>query len=288
MKIWVVGKYGLVARNLSHYLDETGLSYRSTSRQEVDATELSQVESFLEKYPCTHIINCAAMAQVDLAEKEQEKAMQLNGYLPQNLAKAAKKRGIKLIHFSTEYIFSGEKETPYKEEDAADPINHYGLSKLKGEELIQKENPSYLIIRTSRVFGPFAENPASRMINLLQTKEELSITENEASKPTSAKDLAKAAIELLDKNGIVHFANSEGVTRWDFVNFLYRFLKEHHLPCACKRLIPCKAFPTAAKRPPYSIMDCTKAEKWLRYTIPKWQDSLTEYLQETFINAVTL
>ncbi len=284
MKLWVVGKNGLVAKTLTHYLTEDNIPFLVTSRKEVDVTDPNQIERFLDRSHPTHIINCAALSKVDEAEEKQEEALALNSYAPQHLAKAAARTGAKLIHLSTDYLFSGSKSSPYKEEDIPDPINFYGKSKLLGEQLIEKENSSFLIVRTARIFGTFAENPASRMIRLLQTKEKLFVSEQEVRTPTCARDLVHTLVQWLDKEGIVHFANGEGVSRLDWIKYLYTFLQKEGMDLLCKEIIPCKEFPSVAKRPPYCALDCSKAEKWLESPIAPWQEKIEEYLQRVYLN----
>lgn len=220
------------------------------------------------------IINCAALTAVDLCESEGDLAYRINGLGPKNLAMAANEMEAKLVHISTDYVFNGESDVPYKEEDIPSPKSMYGSSKYQGEEFVKKYCSQYFIVRTAWLYGN-GKNFVKTMLRLADEKNEIRVVDDQYGCPTSAIELAKAIIKLMETNeyGIYHGV-CEGVTSW------YNFAKEiFRLSNKDVKLIPIETseYPTPAKRPAYSVLENNKLKELGIYLKP-WKEALKEYI----------
>jgi len=280
--ILVTGANGQVGRELQELSEHYPYTFYFTDRTSLDITDSKRVQDFITRNAITHIINCAAYTAVDRAEEEKELAELINHHAVENLAKICKAKDITLIHISTDYVFDGMNFRPYQETDSTNPINHYGLTKLQGEEAIKKVAPKGLIIRTSWVYSPFGKNFVKTMLHLAKTKNRLSIVWDQIGTPTYAKDLAKTILELLSheklsakQSEIYHYSN-EGVCSWyDFAKAIFE------IEGIDMRIDPIQTenYPTPAKRPHYSVLDKSKIKNDFSITIPYWRESLKECLQ---------
>ena len=279
--IWVVGANGLLGSTFCRYLQRKNINFISSTFGEVDICKQDQINKFSENKRITHIINCAAYTQVDLAEKEKEKAFEVNSKAPLYLAKMAKRKKAKFIHFSTDYVFDGKKTFSYIESDVAAPINVYGKSKLKGEKEVQKEFPSSCIIRTSWLFGDGNNNFVTKMMDLMQRKKSLSIVDDQIGRPTYAEDLVEAAMLLRNKEGIYHFANLGHASWHDMALFLYQQMigKGHDLICKSISPIKTNEYPSFAYRPLYSPLNTEKFEKVANKKPRTWQKAMIDFLR---------
>ncbi len=242
-----------------------------TTREELAIQSREALQTFFEKNKIDYCINCAAYTAVDKAESENEKAFAINADAVENLANVCSKYQTKLIHISTDYVYDGSVHIPLKEENAVGPVNVYGASKLKGEELALSNNPSVLIIRTSWVYSSFGNNFVKTMLRLFREKQEINVINDQIGSPTYAADLASVIMKFIEKNrqgetfsGIVNYSNA-GITNW------YEFAKEIKLLVRsdCKiNPIPTSSYPTPAKRPLYSVLDTSKIENLLQLEIP--------------------
>jgi len=253
-----------------------------TSREDLPIENKKALQLFFEKHQIDYCINCAAYTAVDKAESEKEKAFLINADAVGVLATICHEHQTQLIHISTDYVYDGSKPIPLKEEDAVGPLNIYGWSKLKGEELALNKNPSSLIIRTSWVYSSFGNNFVKTMLRLFKEKEEINVIDDQFGSPTYAADLARIIMEFVKRieqgekfSGIVNYCNS-GVTNWfEFAETIKYFVKSN---CTINP-IPASAYKTSAKRPEYSILDTSKIKKLLHTSIPEWKDSLQKCLQ---------
>jgi dTDP-4-dehydrorhamnose reductase len=249
------------------------------SREELAIDDAKAVKTFFKNTDIDCCINCAAYTAVDKAESERDKAFSINGEAVGNLAKACKEYGTRLIHVSTDYVFDGAGKTPYKEHDPVDPINTYGASKLKGEELAMDIHPSAIIIRTSWVFSSFGNNFVKTMLRLMSERESINVVNDQKGCPTYAADLAKAIMNFVEEDnenlkGIYNFCN-EGVTTWyDFASAIKQKANKN---CAVNP-IPSIQFPTPAKRPGYSVLNTSKIREALHISIPHWENALERCL----------
>jgi dTDP-4-dehydrorhamnose reductase len=275
MKLWIPGAGGLVGKTLCAKTDAIA------TRREVDIADLSAVRAFVkENGPFTHIVNCAAFSEVDPAESKVEEAFRANATGPENLGRVAKETGARLLHLSTDYVFDAKEKTPLKEEDLPDPCNAYGKSKLEGERRLFSVFPEACILRTSWVFGAEGKNFVAKLLDLLETKDELRLVSDQTSRPTYVFDLANVILELLDASGLYHFANAEPTNKYEFSIAFREIAEALGFPIRCKRIVPVASseFSSPAKRPLYSALHTGKIEKRLSFSVRSWRDCIYDYL----------
>ena len=251
------------------------------SREDLPIEDEKAVEKFFQDQSIHYCINCAAYTAVDKAEEEKEKAFLINAEAVGNLATICKKHQIRFIHISTDYVYDGTKGTPLKETDAVGPINNYGSSKLKGEELALKHDPSSLVLRTSWVYSSYGANFVKTMLRLFKEKEQLNVVSDQVGSPTYAADLAEVIMQFVQKmesgqdfSGIYNYSNS-GITNWfEFATVIKELSNSN-----CVILPTSSAtYKTPAKRPLYSVLDTSKIKEALQTDIPFWKDSLKKCL----------
>ncbi len=248
-----------------------------------DLTDPVQVLSLRDDAPDI-IINCAAFTNVDGCEIEQELALQVNGAGPGLLADLAKQTDAALVHISTDFVFSGDKNSPYQEDDQPNPLSVYGKSKLAGEQQVQLSGlDKYFIIRTSWLYGGGGNNFVETMIRLAKERTELKVVADQRGTPTWTEDLAKAIFALLrgDKYGIYHYSN-DGECSWhefacEIINQI-RFVEE--LQVKTIQPIPTEGYPLPAVRPKFSVLSKEKIKQATGLEIPAWQQSLKFYLMQ--------
>lgn len=244
----------------------------------LDITNLDAIRSIVMSNDVKVIINCAAYTNVDKAESDQEFCELLNAKAPENLAIAMKEVKGLLVHVSTDYVFGGDPyNTPCKEDQKGTPTGVYGLTKLQGEQNIQKSGVDYLIFRTAWLYSEFGKNFVKTMLNLTATKPQLKVVFDQAGTPTYAYDLASAIFNIIENRkfegntGIYHYSN-EGVCSWfDFTKIIAQMVGN----TACD-IQPCHSdeFPSPVKRPAYSVLDKSKVKETFGILIPYWTDSL--------------
>lgn len=273
--IIVTGSKGQLGQELQRLAPAfPSYTFHFFDRSELDITNTEQVHRIFTSLKPAACINCAAYTAVDKAESEQEAAYAINADGSKNLAAAAKEQSARFVHVSTDYVFNGQGEWPYKESDPTDPINLYGASKLKGEQLAVEANPETVVIRTSWVYSSFGNNFVKTMLRLMQSRTELSVVADQTGSPTYAADLAETIMQLVRsrqwQSGFYHFSN-EGVITW------YEFAREiqhyTHLNCTVHP-ISTEQYPTPAKRPKYSVMDKEKIRQVYGVTLVPWRSSL--------------
>jgi dTDP-4-dehydrorhamnose reductase len=245
--------------------------------------EAAVEKQFAEKHPA-YCINCAAYTAVDKAESEPEQAFQANAEGPRVLAAACKKNNTRFIHISTDYVFNGQSPEPYKEDAPTDPINVYGASKLKGEQLCLQTAPEAIIIRTAWVYSSFGNNFVKTMIRLMQTRPAINVVNDQVGAPTYAADLAQCIMQIIDNTqssisqwrpGIYHYSNQGRISWFDFAVAI----KEGTGSSCTVNPIPATDYPTPAKRPSFSLLDTHKIRQTFAITIPEWKDSLQQCLK---------
>lgn len=278
MKIWIVGKNGLVARTLIESSFQKSLQVIATSHAQVDITNPAQIAQFVEKERPTHIINTAAYTRVDDAEKDQEAAYLLNAIAPENLVKIAKEHSVHFLHLSTDYVFDGQKNTPYSEQDATHPINIYGKSKLEGEERVRALYPQACILRTSWLFREGGSTFFSTLLQRLKEQPTIQVVSDQTGSPTYCFDLADAIWQLLSHSGIVHFANKGACSRFEFALFVKEAAARLGIPILCKEITPSTShFP--APRPTFSALDTHHYTTVTGKAPRTWQEVTEEYLK---------
>ncbi len=257
-------------------------NFHFTDYQELDITNHTVVDAFVKAAHISVIINCAAHTAVDKAESDIEMSTKLNHLAVENFANIAKVNNIQLIHISTDYVFDGTNHTPYTERDKTNPQCVYGSTKLAGEQALQHINPSKsIIIRTSWVYSSFGNNFVKTMLRLANERTELGVIVDQIGTPTYARDLAKVILEIIPKLTnenleVYHFSN-KGVSSWyDFAKAIFD-LKAIDIKL---NAIETSQYPTAAKRPFYSVLNKNKIENRFQLEIPNWRDSLRDCLQK--------
>lgn len=282
--IIVIGKNGQLALELTSLLGNN--PHKCLGRDDIDITDFAAMNDTLKQYMPTAIINASAYTAVDMAESDQEAAFKLNYTAVKNLALYAKHNGIFLVHVSTDYVFGGDKGSPYKTTDDYQPQGVYGASKVEGEKSILELCPdSACIIRTSWVYSCHGNNFVKTMLRLMQDKPEIGVIDDQIGSPTSARALASCCIiAVLNKvSGIHHFTDA-GVASWyDFACAIQEIalsLGILHLAIPIKP-IPTSAYPTAAKRPSYSVLDKSSLFASFDGLQPQhWRVELTKVLNE--------
>lgn len=282
MKLWIVGAGGLVGKALSRRCAELHLNYVATSKEEADITDLPQLLNVAHIIQPTHIINCAAYTNVDQAESEQELVRKINVEGPDNLARVAKEHRAKLIHLSSDYVFDGKGQAPYKEDDLCAPNGIYAKSKRDGELRIISSGADYCIIRTSWVFGRGGKNFISSILEAMKTKSVLKVVNDQSGCPTFCVDLANAILKLLPHSGIFHFANHGIVSRFDIAQVLLQEAKRMGYQLVCEKIEPVSSanFPTPAPRPSYSALSCEKLTATLGWKPRPWKETLKDYIHD--------
>lgn len=246
------------------------------SKDELNIADLAALESCFSKQQINFCINCAAYTAVDKAETEQENAFLINGDAVGNLAVVCGNNNTRLIHISTDYVFNGTANEPYKETDQTNPVSIYGKSKLQGEEAAINNCPSTIIIRTAWVYSSFGNNFVKTMLRLMKESESINVVSDQIGCPTYAADLAAAIMQIIasgkskENSGIYHYSNA-GITNWhEFAVAIKKFSGSN---CAVNPITTAE-YPTAAKRPAYSVLDTTKIKNAFGIAIPAWEESL--------------
>jgi dTDP-4-dehydrorhamnose reductase len=251
-------------------------TYFNTDVAELDITNQSAIESFVEDNAIDGIVNCAAYTAVDKAEDNEELCTKLNAEAPAYLAAAIGKRGGWMIQISTDYVFDGTQHFPYTEDADTCPNSVYGKTKLVGELNVQKFCECSMIIRTAWLYSTFGNNFVKTMIRLGKEKPELGVIFDQIGTPTYARDLAVAIFAAIEQGivpGIYHFSN-EGVISWyDFTKAIHRLAG---ITTCHVRPLHTSEYPTPANRPHYSVLDKTKIKNIYGMEIPYWEDSLAE------------
>ena len=260
------------------------------SRAELDFSQPETLATTLDRFKPDLIINPAAYTAVDRAEDEPELALRINADAPAELARWAARHEVPLIHFSTDYVFDGSGETPWREEDHCGPLSSYGRSKWEGEKGIQASGAPQLIIRTSWVYAAQGTNFLRTMVRLARERDELRVVADQFGAPTSASAIAETLAMILARNasaaelakdfaaahGLVHLANS-GRTSWHgFASAIVEGLKARGQPVKVRAVhaITTEEFPTKAVRPANSLLDLSRLREVFGVTTPPWQQAL--------------
>lgn len=282
LNVLVTGADGQLGREMRTLGAHSRHRYLFTDVAELDITDAESVMQFVEREKIHAIVNCAAYTNVDRAEEDPVTADRINHLAVANLARAAKAQDATLFHISTDYVFGGTGNVPFREEDPTAPLGVYGVTKLKGERAIVESGCKYLILRTAWLYSPYGRNFMKTMLQLTEQKPELQVVFDQVGTPTCAADLARVIYERIEsvdyagEEGIYHFTN-EGVCSWyDFAHAIAAL--SGHTAC---RLSPCHSseFPSKVRRPNFSVLDKSKIKERFGITIPHWHDSLKRCLE---------
>ncbi|TXF75790.1 dTDP-4-dehydrorhamnose reductase [Chryseobacterium sp.] len=285
-KILVTGSSGQLGNCLRKISDDFSEKYifDFTDSASLDITDASQVEEYFRDLKPDYCINAAAYTDVDAAETDSERAFAINRDGVANLAEACKNYGVTLIHVSTDYVFDGDTNISYDEDNFTNPTGVYGLSKKEGEEAALEANPRTIILRTSWLYSEFNKNFVKTMLSLFKTKVELNIVADQYGQPTNANDLAEAIMTIIEyerkQYGIFHFSNYPETTWFDFA------AKIAELSGSKIELKPVSTdqFPTAAKRPARSTMSLDKIERIYHIQPNYWENSLEDSIKTIIQN----
>jgi len=305
MKIVIIGSGGRLGAALTReYRDKFDVV--GFNHAQLDLTNFDQVREKITALDFDVLINCAAFTNVDLCETEREQAFQINAEAPRVLAEICRERKAKLIHFSTDYVFDGEKREPYTEDDAAKPISFYGESKREGEKLVLQTQDRHLVVRVSWVFGPDRPSFIDGVIKRARENEHVEAIADKFSTPTYTLDIAQMLLKVVavvagrgqseakrespsagvsdpGYSGILHFANAGECTWQEYAQFSLDCCRSLGIPLKAKtvgalRLSDMKSW--IARRPVYSVLSTTKYIAITGSTPRGWRDAVGDYVRE--------
>jgi dTDP-4-dehydrorhamnose reductase len=294
MKLLITGSNGQLGWELCRQGGKRGFSIVPLDMPEFDITDQASVRSAVSMADPDLVINAAAYTAVDKAESEQEAAFSVNRDGPYYLAGACAEKDIPFMHISTDYVFDGCKDGSYCEMDEISPIGIYGKSKAEGEEKIRRNLKEHIIIRTSWLYGVHGNNFVKTMLNLGREREEIRVVADQFGCPTFAADLAGAILDIAirinngQKNswGTYHYCGGGRTTWFGFASKIFEIARVYD-SFILDKVTPIKTseYPTPAKRPFNSVMDCTSLEREFGICPPAWEDSLSCMLETLFSGA---
>ena len=282
-KILVIGANGQLGQSFQYWAPHfPHFKMLFEDLPEFNLLDQDQLERYFQSTSINIVINCAAYTAVDQAEDQPENAHELNATAIGFLCELSKAYGFKLLHFSTDYVFDGSAQTPYGEDDPLSPLGVYGRTKAQGEALIQSAGIDGWIIRTAWLFSPYGKNFVKTIFSLLQNKDEISVVADQTGSPTYALDLAAAALKALEQNPffrgvkVYHYTNSGQTTWYGLANAI-----QQQINTPCKIHAVCTAdYPTKAKRPKYSVLNCEKIKKEFNLDPQAWESALEDCLKK--------
>lgn len=276
--ILITGANGQLGYEFQRLFSQLDISFIATDYAELDVTNQDALNNFFKGKKFDYIINCAAYNDVDKAEEDAEACYALNAKAPQYLAHIAKSMDAIFVTYSTDFVFAGDKKTPYNEEDVPNPLSVYAKSKLEGEKCVLEWYDKLFVIRTSWVFGIAGKNFNTQVLGWAKNKSELLIVDDQISAPTYAKDLAYFSWKLMQTNnfGLYHFSNDGQASKYDQAEYL---LKKIGWVGTLKRA-KTSDFNVKANRPAYSKLDSSKIKKVVGENIPSWQSGIDRWLEE--------
>jgi dTDP-4-dehydrorhamnose reductase len=284
MRIAVVGRSGQIARSLLQQTPSPQMSMVPLARPKFDPTRPTEIEAAIIAMKPQAVVNAAGYTAVDMAESEPDLAFQINAAGVEAVARAAARLRIPVVHLSTDYVFDGMLERPYLEDDATNPCNIYGQSKLQGERLVAAANPDHVILRTAWVYSPFGKNFVRTMLTMARTHAEIKVVNDQWGSPTSAFDVAGAIVSVLHNlisnpedrtlRGIFHMTASGEASWAAFANAIFAGSAQLGGPKARVIPIPAIQYPVPARRPSNSRLDNNKLAVFHRIQLPAWQQSL--------------
>jgi dTDP-4-dehydrorhamnose reductase len=293
MRIVLTGVTGQVGAALAGPLSAFG-TVVPADRSVLNLAEPAAIRDALDRLAPDLIVNPAAYTAVDRAEDERWLAFAINAEAPAVMAKLASQRGIPLIHFSTDYVFDGRGDEPWREDNRTEPLSAYGASKLAGEGAVRDANGAHLIVRTSWVYAAHGANFLRTIARLARERAELSIVADQIGAPTSARVIADAVIGLLasdpgrlpqrfaEAGGLVNVAASGETSWYGFAGCIVEGLKARGVPLAVQSIVPLRTdeYPTKARRPRNSRLDLTRLREVFGLTTPSWSAALEPELDE--------
>ena len=275
-RFFITGAGGQLAKAFIQQFQAQNADYKAFKRGELDITDYAALKEAIDTCQPTHILNCAAFNDVDATEIDDTEAQNINCIAVKNLVKIAKLKGIFLVHFSTDYVFDGEKNRPYVEEDRTNPINKYGESKLMGEKAVKELVDQSLIFRLSWVYGESETNYLEMLSKRLKKERKFWIVTNQISVPTFTYDVVDVVLLAIEKkiSGLFHLTNSGSCSRYEWTRcFFEKIGADVELEA-----ILSDEFESAAVRPKYTVMSNELIKETLQIEIVRWQDAMNKYL----------
>lgn len=288
-RVLLIGKIGQVGYELRRTLASLG-QVVSVDFPEIDLTNNDSIRRWVKETSPNVVINAAAYTAVDKAETEEDRCLQINGCAPGIIAEEAKKLGALLVHYSTDYVFDGRKNSPYTEDDSPNPLSAYGRSKLAGDQAVQQTGGPHLIFRLCWVYGARGQNFMLTMLRLAREREQLRVVRDQFGCPTWSRLIAEtttlaltqalAAKDLQPFSGVYHLAAS-GQTSWHgFAQAIIGLMPVEEKKCRAVDAITTPEYPTPAKRPAYSVLSCEKLKRTFGLQLPEWEGSLRMVLEK--------
>jgi len=293
MRVLVIGSSGQLARSLVEEAPNKEIALIAMGRTELDLENPDIVERLCTMEKPDVVVNAAAYTAVDRAESEPDRAMAVNADGVEQLALFCEQRSIPLVHISTDYVFDGTGTQPYTEADAVSPLGVYGRSKLEGERRVAQACSCHIILRTAWVYSPYGNNFVKTMLRLAQTRNEISVVADQTGNPTYAPHLAQAVLSLLPQIigqnpnseiwGTFH-ATAAGKTSWyDFACEIFSQSEKFGKPAIKVRPITSEQYPTPAKRPENSRLNCEKLARVFAISLPDWRLGTAQCVERLLI-----
>ncbi len=282
MNVLIAGRTGQVARALAASAPADSVNAVCLGRAEMDIRDTQSIARAVDASAPDLIINAAAYTAVDQAESEPDEARLVNAAAAGALSKAAAGRGIPILHLSTDYVFDGEKQSPYVETDPVAPLGVYGRSKLEGEQAVLAANPRAVILRTAWVYSPWGKNFVKTMLRVAEMRDELTVVHDQRGNPTSAVDIADALWAIAGKfsrsssalvPGVFHMTASGEASWAEFAEEIFSVSAAAGGPSARVKRITTAEYPTPTQRPANSRLDCSRLAAAYGITLPDWRPS---------------
>jgi len=278
LKILVTGANGQLGQELVRLPARPDIEIAGFGRDELDVTDPEQCRNVIGSYKPEVVIHCAAYTKVDQAESEPDEAYRVNADGTRNAALAAEQIGAKFVYISTDYVFDGKANAPYRENDRPAPQSVYGKSKLAGEQWVQSLSSRYFIVRTSWVYGKYGSNFVKTMLRLAEERDRLKVVSDQVGSPTYTLDLAQFLLELgqTDHYGIFHASNTGACSWYEFAKAIFeeRGMTVQVEPCTTAE------FPRPAPRPAYSVLDHGAIRAHGLKPLRPWREALRSFLQQ--------
>jgi len=279
MNILVTGANGQLGQQFKNNTTESDFEFYFADENELDITNKNDILNYISDYKINYILNCAAYTDVNGSESNKDLAIKINSEGIKNLVEICEEQKLKMIHFSTDYVYNSNNINPIKEDSNINPLNYYGFSKREGEKIIEKSLSDSIIIRTSWLYSMYGSNFVKTMIKKSDNGEKIYVINDQFGCPTYAKDLVNVILSIIDsgikpKYKVYNFSN-EGYTNWyDFTKKIFELKK---LNCS---IIPVNSenYRSIARRPKYSVLDKSRIKDTFNINIRKWEDALQEFI----------
>ena len=289
-RVLILGANGQVGRELQRTFPDTDLI--ACDRRQADLANPAQLRDLVRRSKPEIVLNAAAYTAVDRAETDRDAAIDINADAPRVLAEEARRLGALLIHYSTDYVFDGSKDAPWREADAPNPLNVYGASKLAGEQAVREIGGRHLIFRTSWVYGPHGKNFLQTMLRLAGERDRLSVVNDQTGAPTPSIVIADATRTIVDSvfaraagpesdwSGLYHMTCSGSTTWYGFASEI--FARAGSLVTSVPEVLPITSndYPTPAKRPRNSVLSNEKLAAHFGVCLPAWEEALDDVLAQ--------